>query len=103
MSASQFIASLVSSLAWPAVVVTILVVFRRQFGTMLERMSRFKLGPGGQDAESDWERTEDTVRQSLSAARRARPQPVMACSPWSMIAGRRWKASCGMSFACPAH
>jgi hypothetical protein len=71
MSASQFIASLVSSLAWPAVVVTILVVFRRQFGTMLERLSRFKLGPGGQDAESDWERTEDTVRQSLSAARRA--------------------------------
>jgi hypothetical protein len=71
MSASQFIASLVSSLAWPAVVVTILVVFRRQFGTMLERLSRFKLGPGGQDAESDWERTEDTVRQSLSAARQA--------------------------------
>ncbi len=71
MSASQFIASLVSSLAWPAVVVTILVVFRRQFGTMLERLSRFKLGPGGQDAESDWDRTEDTVRQSLSAAQRA--------------------------------
>ena len=71
MSASQFIASLVSSLAWPAVVVTILVVFRRQFGTMLERLSRFKLGPGGADAESDWDRTEDTVRQSLSAARPA--------------------------------
>jgi hypothetical protein len=115
MSASQFIASLVSSLAWPAVVVTILVIFRRQFGTMLERLSRLKLGAGGPEAGSDWERTEDTVRQSLSSASRAPHTPRMAGpglattagrphqgqppraparSGWSMTAGPRWSWSC---------
>jgi hypothetical protein len=70
MGASSFIASLVSSLAWPAVVIVILVIFRRQFGTMLDRLSRLKIGPGGQDTQSDWERTDDSVRQSLASARR---------------------------------
>jgi len=82
MSASQFIASLVSSLAWPAVVVAILVIFRRQFGIMLDRLSRLRLGAGqGQDADGDWERTEETLRQSLSAVREpartgAGPEPA---------------------------
>jgi hypothetical protein len=70
MSATSFIASLVSSLAWPAVAVAILVIFRRQFGTMLERLSRMRLGSGGQSADSDWQRTQETVRQSLSSGQR---------------------------------
>jgi hypothetical protein len=107
MSATNFIASLVSSLAWPAVVVAILVIFRRQFATMLERLSRVKLG-GGQSAESDWHRTEDTVRQSLSSGRQAaisglrepgspaggQPQPGSRGSPGRPLAliDDRWSA-----------
>jgi hypothetical protein len=70
MSATSFVASLVSSLAWPAVAVAILVIFKRQFGTMLERLSRMRLGGGGQSADSDWQRTQETVRQSLSSGQR---------------------------------
>jgi hypothetical protein len=70
MSATSFVASLVSSLAWPAVVIAILVIFKRQFATMLERLSRLRRGSGGQSADSDWQRTQETVRQSLTAAQR---------------------------------
>ena len=44
MTAASFIASLVSSLAWPAVIVVILVIFHRQFGTMLDRLARVRIG-----------------------------------------------------------
>lgn len=48
----------------------ILVIFRRQFGTMLERLSRARVGGGsGGDGDPDWNQTEATVRQSLGAAR----------------------------------
>ena len=70
MSATSFIASLVSSLAWPGVVLAILVIFKRQFATMLERLSRLRRGSGGQSADSDWQRTQETVRQSLTSAQR---------------------------------
>jgi hypothetical protein len=70
MSATSFVASLVSSLAWPAVVIAILVIFKRQFATMLERLSRLRRGIGGQNADSDWQRTQETVRQSLTSAQR---------------------------------
>lgn len=66
MSASAFVASLVSSLAWPGVVVAILVIFRRQFGTMLERLARVRMGSGA-DGDPDWAQTEAAVRQSLGA------------------------------------
>jgi hypothetical protein len=69
-------ASLVSSLAWPAVVAAILVIFRRQFGIMLDRLSRLRLGADqGQDTDGDWERTEETLRLSLSAVRGPRARP----------------------------
>jgi len=72
VSAASFIASLVSSLAWPGVVVAILVIFRRQFGTMLERLSRVRIGAGG-DGDPDWNQTEAAVRQSLGLARPSLP------------------------------
>jgi hypothetical protein len=68
VSASGFIASLVSSLAWPGLIAAIVLIFRRQFGTMLERLSRVRLGSGG-DADPDWSRTESVIRESLVAAR----------------------------------
>ncbi|HEX5291490.1 MAG TPA: hypothetical protein VFX25_21700 [Streptosporangiaceae bacterium] len=69
MTAASFIASLVSSLAWPAVIVAILVIFHRQFGTMLDRLARVRLGSGGTEADGDWSQAEAAVRQSLAAAR----------------------------------
>jgi hypothetical protein len=72
MSVSGFIASLVGSLAWPAVVVVVLVIFRSQFATMLERLARVRAGP--EQADSDWSRALAAVRQSQSAVRSQRPQ-----------------------------
>jgi hypothetical protein len=69
VTAASFIASLVSSLAWPAVIVAILVIFHRQFGTMLDRLARVRLGAGGAEADGDWSQAEAAVRQSLAAAR----------------------------------
>jgi hypothetical protein len=69
VTAASFIASLVSSLAWPAVIVAILVIFHRQFGTMLDRLARVRLGASGTEADGDWSQAEAAVRQSLAAAR----------------------------------
>ena len=68
VSASGFIASLVSSLAWPGLIAAIVLIFRRQFGTMLERLSRVRLGPGAA-CDPDWSRTEAVIRESVVAAR----------------------------------
>ncbi|HEY1643456.1 MAG TPA: hypothetical protein VGG35_22415 [Streptosporangiaceae bacterium] len=73
MSASSFIASLVGSLAWPAVIIAILVIFHRQFGTMLERLARVRLGGSSPEADLDWNQTEQVIRQSLAAARPGGP------------------------------
>jgi len=73
VSASSFIASLVGSLAWPAVIIVILVIFHRQFGTMLERLARVRLGGGGTEADLDWNQTESVIRQSLASAPPAAP------------------------------
>jgi hypothetical protein len=69
VTAASFIASLVSSLAWPAVIVAILVIFHRQFGTMLDRLARVRLGAGGAEADGDWSQAEAAVRQSLAVSR----------------------------------
>ena len=75
MSASSFIASLVGSLAWPAVIIAILVIFRRQLGTMLERLARVRLGAGasGSESDPDWNQTESVIRQSLASGRPGGP------------------------------
>jgi hypothetical protein len=88
VSAASFVASLVSSLAWPAVIVAILVIFHRQFGTMLDRLARVRLGAGGAsgpggaagaEADQDWSAAEAAVRQSLAAARP--PGPALPGGP----------------------
>jgi hypothetical protein len=81
MTGSAFIASLVGSLAWPAVIVVILAIFHRQFGTMLDRLARVRLGSGaaagsGGEADPAWAQAEAAVRQSLAAAR-----PPLAAVP----------------------
>ena len=86
MTAASFIASLVSSLAWPAVIVAILVIFHRQFGTMLDRLARVRIGAGagGAAADPDWSAAEAAVRQSLAAAR-----PPIAAGPGGRPADSR--------------
>jgi hypothetical protein len=78
VSASQFIADLVSSLAWPALIVVIVLIFRRQFGTMLGRLAHVRIGSGGSESELDWNQTEAVIRQSVAAARRPEIGPGAA-------------------------
>jgi hypothetical protein len=87
VSAGSFVASLVSSLAWPAVVVAILVIFHRQFATMLERLARVRIGAGGAEADLDWNQTEAVVRQSLAAGRRPLDERATLGSPVSSAGG----------------
>ena len=99
VSASGFIASLVGSLAWPGLIVTIVLIFHRQFGRMLERLSRVRLGAGG-EADPDWTRTEAVIRQSVVVARhpelhrhrvaagRAAPARRPAARAHAAVAGR---------------
>jgi hypothetical protein len=86
VTAASFIASLVSSLAWPAVIVAILVIFHRQFGTMLDRLARVRIGAGAgaAAADPDWSAAEAAVRQSLAAAR-----PPIAAGPGGRPADSR--------------
>jgi hypothetical protein len=87
MSASGFIASLVSSLAWPGVIVVIVLIFRRQFGTMLERLARVRLGAGTADGDPDWNQTEAVVRQSIVAAGHPELTAAPAGSPLAQPPG----------------
>jgi hypothetical protein len=50
----QFVASLVSSLAWPVAVVVILLLFREQLRKLLDTpLKRLKAGPSGVELEFD--------------------------------------------------
>ena len=92
VSASGFIASLVGSLAWPGLIVTIVLIFHRQFGRMLERLSRVRLSTSG-EADPDWTRTEAVIRQSVVVAR----HPIFT-GP-----GRRWPGRPARRPAARAH
>jgi hypothetical protein len=78
VSATAFIAALVRALAWPGVAVAILIIFRHQFGTILERLARLRIGSGSgaPDADPDWDQTESSVRQSLLV-----PRPALTAAP----------------------
>ena len=65
MSTEQFIASLVSSLAWPVAVVAIAVIFRVQLRQLLGgRLSRLKAGP----IEAEFDLVASHVQLELPAA-----------------------------------
>jgi len=70
MSTEQFIASLVSSLAWPAVVVAIAVMFRDQLRRLLSgQLRRLEAGPSGIKAEfAEFDRIASHVQAELPAA-----------------------------------
>ena len=65
MDPLAFVASLVSSLAWPAVVVIALVVYREPIGRMVERLpKRVKAGP----IEVEWPELATGARVALATA-----------------------------------
>jgi hypothetical protein len=76
MDTEQFVASLVSSLAWPAAVVCIAVVFRSQLKTLLtDRLRHIEAGP----IKADFDRVGSKVEATLGEA--GIPVPAHAESP----------------------
>jgi hypothetical protein len=62
VSPSEFVASLVSSLAWPLTALAIVALFRAQLRSVLQQRSgRVRAGP----FELEWERTVEGVRGDL--------------------------------------
>lgn len=75
MDTKQLIASLVSSLAWPAAIVCIAVVFRSQLKTLLtDRLHHLEAGP----IKADFDRVGSKVEATLGEAGIAVPAHVAA-------------------------
>jgi hypothetical protein len=73
---------LVGSLAWPAVVIIAVVVFRKELLKLLERpMSRLKVGP----VEANWQEVESFVKQNL-AGKQGRVVPLSGRTDWEFNA-----------------
>lgn len=65
MSGLQFVASLTRSLAWPAMVLVILLMFRSTIRSALAgQIKRWQAGPGGVEVEY-WELTAEKARDQL--------------------------------------
>jgi hypothetical protein len=74
----QFIASLVSSLAWPGAAFAIALLFRRQLADVISTsLSRFKAGP----FELEFERVRSTVEAELGTKATLRPKLEGEASP----------------------
>ena len=75
MSALEFVAALVSSLAWPIVVLIVAVLFRRQLSALLARPLRsLKAGP----LEAVWDRQVAEVEAELPGSQ---PSPTESHGP----------------------
>jgi hypothetical protein len=64
MDALQFIASLASSLAWPAAVVCIAILFRRPLEKLLSELLELRAGPVKMSFERERSKVEEVLRQS---------------------------------------
>lgn len=71
MDTRQFIASLVNSLAWPAVLVVLLFLFRQRITELFEQLpKRLKAGP----LEVEWDRAVAVTATGLVAPRQERAE-----------------------------
>jgi hypothetical protein len=61
MDWKSFIASIVGSLAWPSVVVTLLILLREQIGSLAEHLQELSLPVG---ARASFEKQLETARKS---------------------------------------
>jgi hypothetical protein len=75
MDTKQFIASLASSLAWPAAVFAIALLFRKQLADLLTGpLRRLKAGPGG--VELEFERILPKVQAQVAATKPGDRRPI---------------------------
>jgi len=68
----QFTASVIGSLAWPSVVVVLLILIRKQLGGLVARIEELNL-PGGTSAK--FGRALEEIREKVEAARTAERPP----------------------------
>ncbi len=69
MSWKQFVASIVSSLAWPTIVLVVLLVFRNELQKVIQGLAHFKY----KDLELDFEK----VRQQAAVVQEEAPRPSL--------------------------
>jgi hypothetical protein len=62
----EFISSMTGALAWPLIIVIVLLSFRKAITKLLPDLRRLKAGPTG--LEMEWERKLEEVRQELKAS-----------------------------------
>ena len=85
MSVLEFIASLVGSLAWPAAVVIVVIVFRNPIGEQLSRLAALR-GPGGWSAEfRERIRQIETQAELLPAPSTYQPEELEFASDVQML------------------
>jgi hypothetical protein len=72
MDWKQFIASIVGSLAWPAVIIVLLILLRHKLGELVSRMEELKL-PGGVSAKFGKEL--EAARQKIEESKAAQEVP----------------------------
>lgn len=66
MTWMEFIVALIAALAWPAAVISLVLLFRRQVMGMLHATKRLKVGPAGVELER-WDREAAVVAESVVA------------------------------------
>lgn len=93
MDTKQFIASLVSSLAWPAAVVAVAFLFRKQLATLLTSgpLKRLKAGP----FELELDRIAAVVEERVEAGEPGLPEPTGATGPTGPAEPTRAKGPTG--------
>ena len=64
----EFVAGLVGDLAWPAVIVVLVVLFRRPIATLISDVSEGEAGPGGVKFKRAWRRTAEAVARLEAAS-----------------------------------
>lgn len=83
VSGFELVAALVSSLAWPVVVLVVALLFRRQLAALLARpFTSLKAGP----VEVVWDREIAEVEAELGAPSLPEPQPVGDARPSEQLA-----------------
>src|SRR5207249_162987 len=80
-----FIASAVASLAWPSVVIVLLILIRNQLGGLVGRIEELNL-PGGVSAK--FGKALEKAREKLEAARANEEMPKLDAKRWRTLDDR---------------
>ena len=100
MNVLQFIAEMTRALAWPAVVITLLILLRPHLGTLISRLTKLVL-PGGAEAEFG-----EVLAEIKQDVKKTRPKTTSAfttdAAPDFREIKRKSDAFKELSFAFPA-